>query len=379
MSHHAEPPAELAEGPVLAACHGDIGIITLNRPSALNALSLDMVRTLTAILLAWRADVRVAAVLLRGAGREGKAPAFCAGGDIRFFHQAALAGDPRLEDFFTEEYALDHLIHVYPKPVMALVDGVCMGGGMGLSQGAGLRVVAETARLAMPETQIGLFPDVGGGWFLARCPGHLGEYLGLTGQTLNGAEAMSAGQADHLVPADRWPALIESLVRPLAAGLGSISIAERIDLSLRRHAVAADPTGLADLRPSIDLHFSLPSLAVIVASLAEDPSGFAQSTLAQIHKRSPIMLSVTLAQIRRARGMSLAEDLRMERDLVRHCFHLRPGTASETVEGIRALAIDKDHQPRWNPGHIDDVSTAEVEAFFVSPWPAHVHPLRQLD
>ena len=375
-AHPIAPPQPLpdlcAAGHVRAEVRGRIGLLTLNRPGALNALSLPMVRDLTTVLLHWAADPAVLAVVLQGQGREGKPPALCAGGDIRFFHQAALAGDPRLEDFFTEEYALNHLIHRYPKPYVALMDGITMGGGMGISQGASLRVVTEHSRLAMPETHIGLFPDVGGGWFLSRCPGHVGEYLAMTGETLGAADAIEVGLADVAVRSADLPVLLDRLAADPAPTRETV----------RAGADAlASPLGVSPLaarREAIDLHFSLPTLAHIAASLAADTSDFARHTLAALHKRSPLMLAVALEQIRRARTMTLADDLRMERDLVRHCFHLRPGTASETVEGIRALVIDKDHHPRWNPAHLDGVEPAEVAAFFVSPWPAHVHPLRAL-
>src|SRR5688572_21173539 len=178
---------------VLAQVRNGVGVLTLNRAKALNALSLGMLRDLTATLLAWRDDRAVRGVLVRGATAEGRGIAFCAGGDIRFFHQAALQGDPRLEDFFTEEYALNHLIHVYPKPYVAWMDGVVMGGGMGISQGARLRIVTERTRMAMPETNIGLVPDVGGGWFLSRCPGHVGEYMALAGQVIGAGDAIAWG------------------------------------------------------------------------------------------------------------------------------------------------------------------------------------------
>ena len=184
---------------VIVELQGRIGFITLNRGTALNALSLAMIRALTATLLAWRDDPQVLAVAVRGMGKEGPFGAFCAGGDIRFFHQAALAGNPELEDFFTEEYALNHLIHKYPKPYIAFMDGVVMGGGMGISQGGSVRIVTERTKMAMPETHIGLFPDVGGGYFLSRCPGHVGEYLALTGHTLGGHEAVAVGLADGCV------------------------------------------------------------------------------------------------------------------------------------------------------------------------------------
>lgn len=355
-------------------CHlnsNGVAMVTLNRPKALNALSLGMVRQLTKTLLAWRDDPKVLAVLVRGCNKEGPFGAFCAGGDIRFFYQAALSGDPALEDFFSEEYALNHLIHAYPKPYIALMDGIVMGGGMGISQGGSLRIVTERTKMAMPETQIGLFPDVGGGYFLSRCPGSLGEYLGLSGRVMDAAEALAAGLADGSVASNRLAGLWDSLAQtPFENGA---SVERWCQTHFQRNLSPAN-WPLANIQRV----FSLPDLPSMLAALQADASDWAQQTLAQLRQRSPLMLHVVLAQIRRARGMGLSEDLRMERDLVRHCFHLRPGAASETVEGIRALAIDKDHQPRWNPTRIEDVTPEMVAPFFDSPWPVSAHPLRHL-
>ncbi|MGA0610728.1 enoyl-CoA hydratase/isomerase family protein [Caldimonas sp. KR1-144] len=366
-------PALVSQGQVLAEVRGALGLVTLNRAPALNALSLPMIRDLTALLLHWRDEDAVKAVLVRGAGREGKAPAFCAGGDIRFFHQAALEGDARLEDFFTEEYALNHLIHGYAKPYIALMDGICMGGGMGISQGAALRVVTEHSKLAMPETHIGLFPDVGGGWFLARCPGRTGEYLALTGQVLGAADAIALDLADVTVASAELPALVEALAdQPIESPEQALAV-----VRARSLAPAAARLG-SDERAAIDRHFAAPSLQAIVDSLAADGGDWARATLDALRQRSPLMLAVTLELVRRARTMTLADDLRLERDLVRHCFQLRRGAASETVEGIRALAIDKDHAPRWSPARIEDLAPEMVAPFFRSPWPAFAHPLRDL-
>lgn len=364
-------PALSGDGLVVAERRGSLGLITLNRPQALNALSLSMIRDLTTLLLAWRDDVSVQAVLVRGATQEGKGVAFCAGGDIRFFHQAALAGDPRLEDFFTEEYTLNHLIHGYPKPYIALMDGIVMGGGMGISQGAALRIVTERTKMAMPETNIGLFPDVGGGWFLSRCPGRVGEFLALTGQVIAAGDAVACGLADGYLPSQA----LDSLVEALSVDADAVSL-----LALARSRLqGVPPPVLQEHKTFIDHCFAAADVAGIVAALeAAIGNTWAQETAATLRKRSPLMLAVTLEQVRRARRMTLTEDLRMERNLVRHCFHLRPGPASETVEGIRALAVDKDHAPRWNPARIDEVTPAMVQAFFVSPWPAHAHPLNGL-
>jgi enoyl-CoA hydratase/carnithine racemase len=356
---------------VIAEVRGSAGLLTLNRPKALNALSLDMIRELTAALLAWRDDHRIERVGVRGMGREGPFGAFCAGGDIRFFHQAVLSGDPRLEDFFTEEFALNHLIHAYPKPYVVFMDGIVMGGGMGISAHGsdyGLRIATERTKMAMPETNIGLFPDVGGGWFLARCPGRIGEYLALTGEPITGADAVAVRLADGLLPSTQLPAVWECL----ADG-------DRFEGVRDTLRTASQPASdLAARRGEIDRFFGLAGVLEIVQALEADGSTWACETAAMLRKRSPLMLHVTLEHLRRARHMTLAADLRMERDMVRHCFHLRPGSASETFEGIRALAIDKDHAPRWNPARIENVTVEMVAAFFTSPWPAHAHPLRGL-
>jgi enoyl-CoA hydratase/carnithine racemase len=353
---------------VIAQVRGKAGLITLNRPRALNALSLAMIRDLSSALRAFERDDRVELVALRGQGREGPFGAFCAGGDIRFFHQAVLAGNPQLEDFFTEEYALNHLVHHFPKPYAVFMDGIVMGGGMGISghgrTGATMRIATDRTKMAMPETNIGLFPDVGGGYFLSRCPGRIGEYLALTGQALTGADALAVGLADVLVDCGRLASIWDSLEQGAAA--------------LRAISGAAAPGGLRDRQGTIDRFFNLQSVVDIVNALEADGTSWAHETAQLLRKRSPLMLHVSLEQVRRGRRMGLADELRMERGMVRHCFHLRPGAASETMEGIRALAIDKDHQPRWNPARIEDVTPAMVEAFFASPWPAAVHPLRDL-
>ena len=363
---------------VLAERRGSVGLITLNRPKALNALSLPMVRELLSILRAWRDDPVVLAVAIRGTNKVGRPGTpqslfggFCAGGDIRFFHQAALAGEAALDDFFTEEYTLNHLIQTYPKPYIAFMDGVVMGGGMGISQGAKVRIVTEHTKMAMPETHIGLFPDVGGGYFLSRCPGHVGEYLALTGDVIGADEAIGYGLADVKLEAARLPALWEALATH--AFDSSVQIEQWIATEL----IAGYARPVCD-KGIIDTYFSLLRVKHIVDALEASTDPWAIKTAATLRKRSPLMLHVTLEQIRRARSMTLADDLRMERDMVHHCFHLRPGEKSETVEGIRALAIDKDYKPQWSPARIEEVTAAMSAPFFESPWPASAHPLRGL-
>jgi len=364
-----------AAGEVLSEVRGRMGMITLNRAKALNALSLGMVRDLLATLLAWQKDEQVLAVAIRGMGKEGVFGAFCAGGDIRFLHGAGSTGNPQLEDFFTEEYALNHLIHTFGKPYIAFMDGIVMGGGMGISQGASLRLVTARSKLAMPETNIGLFPDVGGGYFLSRCPGFSGEWLALTGTALNAQEAIALGLADHCLDADKLPQAWAALAQidpadatQLAAWIAPLKVATSAD------TISA--------RGQIDHYFSMDSVAAMVQALEADSTEWAAQTAAQLRQRSPLMLHVAFAQIRRARQMSLADDLRMERDLIRHCFfpqHLgRSGAQTETAEGVRALAIDKDNSPKWLPPRIEDVTPDMVQGFFSSPWPLHSHPLRGL-
>src|SRR5450830_1303101 len=237
---------------VLSEVRGQVGFITLNRPKALNALSLPMIRALTQCLLAWRDDARVKAVAIRVNSKTGPFGAFCAGGDIRFFHQAALAGDPELEDFFTEEYVLNHLIHGYPKPCVAFMDGIVMGGGMGIGQGTKIRIVTESTKMAMPETNIGLFPDVGGGYFLSRCPGFTGEWLALTGTTLTVAEAIALGLADRCLDAAQQAAAWDALgqIKP--------SNAQQLDQWITTYSIA---TGQEEIRATgqIDDYFSMDS------------------------------------------------------------------------------------------------------------------------
>jgi enoyl-CoA hydratase/carnithine racemase len=364
---------------IVTEIKGHTGFISLNRPKALNALSLPMIRMLMTQLLAWQNDTAVKQVAIRGMGKPAADGTdvpfgnFCAGGDIRFFHQAIQTGNPELEDFFTEEYALNHLIANYPKPYIAFMDGIVFGGGMGITQGASHRIVTESTKMAMPETGIGLFPDVGGGYFLSRCPGFVGEYLALTGVQIGADEAVAYGLADIKVGSATLAPLWESLAAQSIDDIGIDTVA------INNIATKATNT-LANA--NMDTCFSLSSVSAIMQALEASDDAWALQTAKTLRSRSPLMLHVVLEQIRRGRQLNLAENLQMERSMVRHCFfttHLgRFGNATETVEGIRALAVDKDHQPRWNPATIDAVTNDMVAPFFVSPWPAHAHPLAHL-
>ena len=371
-------PSKVQIPEIRCEVRGYTGFISLNRPKALNALSLPMIRALMAQLLAWKDNESVKQVAIRGMSKptaEGVDVPFgnfSAGGDIRFFHQAIQVGNPELEDFFTEEYSLNHLIANYPKPYIAFMDGLVFGGGMGISQGASHRIVTERTKMAMPETGIGLFPDVGGGYFLSRCPGFVGEYLALTGVQIGADEAISYGLADVKVSADALAALWESLASQNITEFAINNIANK----------AINTLATAENNAKIDTYFSLATVSQIIAALEASNQAWELQTAATLRSRSPLMLHVVLEQIRRGRHLNLAQNLQMERGMVRHCFytaHLgRFGNASETVEGIRALAVDKDHAPRWNPSQIKEVTNDMVAPFFVSPWPDAAHPLAHL-
>ena len=353
---------------VLTCIANRTGIITLDRPKALNSLSLDMVRALTAILLDWQLDAAVDAVVITSSSEK----ALCAGGDIRFFYEVGNAspqGDSALlEDFFTEEYALNHLIHFYPTPYIALMDGVVMGGGMGIAQGGpdcALRIVTERTKMAMPEVNIGLFPDVGGSHFLSHAPGQLGMFLGLTGLTIGAADALYVGLADVFVAGSE-----------LAALQALIEATPGADLAAAIHAFATGPAGESELqanRACIDAHFGADSVAAIMASLEGDDTPFAQKALRAMHLRSPLMMCVTRELLLRGASLDVADCLRLERSLVRRNFE-----HGEVLEGVRALVIDKDNAPQWNPPSLDLVTDAMVARFFTPVWPPHAHPLRHL-
>lgn len=324
---------------LIATVAGGVATVTLNRPTALNALSFEMLRALDARLDVWESDPAVRVVVLRGAGNK----AFCAGGDLRALHAMLASGRDEHHEFFRFEYALDHRIHHYSKAIVAILDGIVMGGGMGISQGASLRIVGERTRMAMPETAIGLFPDVGGSYFLSRTPGAIGNYLGLAGPTLNAADAIYARLADTSLPVD-----------------GPHPESE-----------------LARQRPAIDRHFSQPTALEIVASLESETDAahrdWALSTAALLRKRSPLLLEVTVEQLRRGATMNLADCFRMELNMIHACFD-----QGDMMEGIRALIVDKDNNPRWNPPRLEEVSRTSVEKFFAPRWSTASHPLASL-
>jgi enoyl-CoA hydratase/carnithine racemase len=356
---------------VLNDIRNHIAFVTLNRPAAMNALSLEMIERLRGVLDSHAADPEVRAVLVKGAGDK----AFCAGGDIRSLYQSFRGSESLHQRFFIAEYPLDYVLHSYPKPYAVLMDGITMGGGLGLAQGSTLRIVGDRTRIAMPEVAIGFFPDVGASFFLSRLPGMLGIYLALTGVQIRGVDALYCQLADVYLP----PPAAASLVSDLAA----LNWSDDWPGDLRRFihgraAVGLPAPTLSVLRPAIDEHFSRRTVSAILESLAAETrpefADWAEQTAKLMHSRSPIMLCVTLRQLQLGKDMSLAACFRMELAMAQHCFE-----QGDFLEGVRALLIDKDKSPRWTPSRLEDVTGPMVDAFFRNPWTAATHPLAALE
>jgi enoyl-CoA hydratase len=354
-------PASATEPEVLIRIDGRAGRLTLNRPKALNALTLGMVREIWNALLAWKEDPAVALVILDGSGER----ALCAGGDVLSLYESRSQGSELARTFWSEEYRLNALVHRYPKPVVAIMDGIVMGGGIGLSahvQG-GTRIVTDRSMLAMPETGIGLIPDVGGTWLLGRAVGEIGTYLGLTGSRMNGSDAIQTGFADVHVHHQR----IGSLVSALADRNG-----EPVDEILDELAEEAGPVPASPLMaraPEIDRFFCQPTIEGILAELQTTTSDWAAKTRSDLLQKSPLALKATLAALRRAPALgSLEAALNVEFRLCMHLFE-----AGEFPEGVRALLVDKDKSPKWNPARIEDVTPAMVDALFEA-FPANDEP-----
>ncbi|MDB5369709.1 MAG: enoyl-CoA hydratase [Roseomonas sp.] len=322
---------------------GGVAHLRLNRPRALNALDPAMISGIARSLAVWRNDASVRLVLVEGEGGR----AFCAGGDIRHAREMLLAGDSAgLVGFLGEEYAMNGAIAAFPKPWVSLIDGVCMGGGIGVSVHGSHRVVTEHAVLAMPETTIGLFPDVGTSFVLSRLPGALGFWLGLTGARLRGADAVEAGLATHFVPREALPALREALL----AG----------DMDALGHAASPVPPGpIAALRPAIGRCFGAGTVPAIVAALEAEDTDWAREQLAVLRRVSPTSLFVTHGMLSRARHLDLPACLAMDLAMIRTVTPY-----PDFAEGVRALLVDKDNAPRWTPARIEDVSETTIAALF---------------
>jgi enoyl-CoA hydratase/carnithine racemase len=331
-----------AEDTVITRRDGRVGRILLNRPRALNALDLNMIRVCTRILNTWATDPHVDAVVIEGAGDR----AFCAGGDIRVLRDSQLNDRSIADEFFTEEYELNLIIANYPKPYIALIDGICMGGGIGMSVHGHYRVATEHAGFGMPETIIGFFPDIGGTFILPRLPGELGTYLGLTGLRVNGADAVHAGLATHYTPRAKIADLSAALAKQGPAALAAFN-------------ETLPPFSLAAHRDAIDHCFSAETVPDILARLLTQDAPWAHEALKALGHVSPSALFWTLKALRRGRGLTLKDALAAE-------FALTKTTMAhpDFVEGVRAMVVDKDRQPKWMPATIDAVDPASIEALF---------------
>ena len=341
--------------------HGGLAILTINRPRALNALTLGNYRRFAPALRSWAADPSVHAVVVRGAGER----AFCAGGDVRAVYDAGrgISGDPDLPAvFFREEYELIRTIHRFPKPYIAVMDGITMGGGAGISVNGGYRIATERTLFAMPETAIGLFPDVGATRFLNRCPGWIGRYLGLTGARLGADDTLYCGFATHYVPHDR----VAELVAALGGAVGKTGGERaRIDAVLAGFAENPGSAPLQALRPAIDRCFAGDSVEAVLDALGAEAAaggadaGWPAETRAGLLTKSPTSLKLTLRQLTIGRDYDLEAALTLEYRMTQHVMAGR-----DFYEGVRAALIDKDQAPRWQPATLAKVSDDMIDAYF---------------
>jgi enoyl-CoA hydratase len=331
------------EQTVIARLDGRVGRIVLNRPQALNALDLPMIRTCTQALQTWSDDPLVHGVVIEAAGER----AFCAGGDVRALRQYHLDGEHhKAETFFRDEYALNLMIATYPKPYIALIDGICMGGGIGVTVHAPYRVATEQAAFAMPETAIGFFPDIGATFFLPRLPGQLGTYLGLTGVRMQGTDAVHAGLATHFVPRTDLPRLSRALAKDGPGALGS-------------HITPLPSFSLAAQRAAIDHCFSADTMIEIIRRIEAIGDSWASETLTALRAMSPSALCWTLKALQRGACLTLSQCLATELALTRATMRHH-----DFAEGVRAMVVDKDRTPRWQPSRIEEVDPAEIAGLF---------------
>ncbi|MGX5719715.1 enoyl-CoA hydratase/isomerase family protein [Shinella zoogloeoides] len=330
---------------------GALGRIRLNRPKALNSLTLAMVRDIEAALDAFEADPAVAAVLLTGEGERG----LCAGGDIRMIYDGGRAGSPEPVDFWREEYCMNARLARLAKPYVAFMDGIVMGGGVGVSVYGSHRIVTERTRFAMPETGIGFFPDVGASWFLTRRNDELGTYAALTGEQLAAGDVIAFGLADSHIPSERLTALAEKL-----SGLPATASHADVSAAVAAFAEAPPPGEIAGQRVLIDRLFAFDTVEAIFAALERDGSDFAARALGILRTKSPLSLKVTLRLLRLGREETSLEAC-LEREFAATAAVLR---SHDFYEGVRAAVVDKDRNPRWHPAQLADVTERDAAAFF---------------
>lgn len=332
----------------------NIGFIRLNRPEALNALTLEMVKAISQQLRLWDQDPSIHAVILEAAtGR-----AFCAGGDVRWLYEAGKRQDPVQMQFFEHEYQMNFQIHHFSKPYVALMDGMTMGGGVGVALHGSHPVASERFVFAMPETAIGFFPDIGASYLLNRCPGATGLYLGLSGERINAQEALSLNLVSQVSKADDFPLIVEAL-KDLDLSVDSHL---RVSDCLRSFALLPEETELDEWRDLIEAVFVRGSIESMLEALSLSGSDWASSLAASLSTKSPFSLKLTLAQLRHTVGLSLAECLQLDYTLVGHFMR-----GHDFYEGVRALLVDKDRKPQWRPASLAEVDDSAVEAYF-KPW-----------
>ncbi|MBB4096631.1 enoyl-CoA hydratase/isomerase family protein [Sphingomonas kyeonggiensis] len=336
---------------VIIQVQGKAGRIRLNRPKAIHALNTGMCRAMLDALAAWHADPAVEIVLIDHAEGRG----FCAGGDIRMIAESGAGDGQEARDFFRVEYQLNHALFTCAKPVVAFMDGITMGGGVGISQPAKYRIATENTKFAMPETGIGLFPDVGGGWYLSRLPGRMGEYLALTGHRLDGAECLALGLASHYLPAE---ALGDVKARILADPASVEAILAELS------GTAPEPR-IAEHRADIDRLFAADTVEGVFAALEADGGEWAAAQLATLRTKSPQSMKISLRLVREGRARaSFAEEMAQE-----FAIGARVAQSHDFIEGVRALIVDKDNAPQWNPATLEGVSEESIAQIF-APLPA---------
>ena len=342
----------MTAGDILFSQTDEWGVITLNRPDALNALTWDMVTAMRAKLIEWERAPAVRAVMIKGAGDK----AFCAGGDIRWLYDHARKDVDRACGFFREEYRLNALIHHYSKPYVALIDGIVMGGGVGVSVHGDFRVAGDRTLFAMPETGIGMFPDVGGGHFLPRLHDGLGLYYALTGARAKAADCMAAGVATHYAPSDQRATLEKELLDLALGGHAHAAIEALLD------DFSGDPGAahVNQIRPALKRLFAgHATFAGFYAALRADGHDVAQDMLRILDRMSPTALKLTFEQLRRGAALDFDDVMRMEFRIVRRIME-----GHDFYEGVRALIVDKDKAPRWSPASVEGVSDAQIAAYF---------------
>ena len=341
----------MSEPELIVRREGAAGFLTLNRPQAIHALTLGMCHEMSAALTAWREDPDVKAVIIDHSEGRG----FCSGGDIAYLRNSALNdGGVSGRRFFHDEYQLNHQIFTYPTPVVAFMDGITMGGGVGISQPAQYRVATEHTRYAMPETGIGLFPDVGGGWYLSRLPNRIGQFLALTGARLDGAECLWAGLATHYLPADSLPEAKERI----AAGHDIGAVLTVLSVTPPEARIAANAAKIAR-------HFASDRFEDIIASLEADDSEWAAKELATLRTKSPQTCKVALRQLAESAKLTdFADNMVMEYRIASRVL-----TRPDFAEGVRAVIVDKDHAPKWNPATPEEVTDELIDSIF-APLPA---------